>query len=274
MQNNNHKAQQKFWRDVELPYIEARFVRHGSELRYARHWHDTFSVGIITGGRSSYLNGTTAVEVDKGTLVVINPGDIHVCNPVDGTDWSYLMFYFDTAWFGRVQAECGGDADGAFRPYTTAATHAPHLASAGEQLFATLTDSDSDRLAREVAVTDYAALLARDLAPGAIDPPDAGRKIEGAAQYIDAHFTEALRLDAICAAAKLSSSYLIRAFKKRYGVAPHEYQTNRRIQHAQARLREGLPIAQVALETGFADQAHFQRTFKRLTAATPGQYRG
>lgn len=257
-----------------MPYVEARSVQYGGELRYARHWHETFSIGIITDGRSSYVNGTSAEIVEKGTLVVINPGDIHACNPLDGTPWSYLMFYFDKVWFGRLQAEWRGDTDETFRPYTTAAVHAPHLASAGEQLFAALTDTESSRFTREVSVIDYAARLAGELAPGSSAPLDAGSKIEWAAGYIDANFAEALRLDDICAAVGLSSSYLIRAFKKRYGVAPHEYQTNRRIQHAQARLREGLPISQVALETGFADQAHLQRTFKRLTAATPGQYRG
>jgi AraC-like DNA-binding protein len=97
--------------------------------------------------------------------------------------------------------------------------------------------------------------------------------VERVAHYIDAHFAHALPLRDLCDAAQLSGSYLIRAFRRRYGVAPHEYQTNRRIQYAKARLRAGAPIAQVALDVGFADQAHFQRVFKRMTAATPGQYR-
>ena len=55
---------------------------------------------------------------------------------------------------------------------------------------------------------------------------------------------------------------------------PHAYLVNQRVQFAQARLRSGAPIAEVALEAGFADQAHFQRAFKQHLAATPGQYRG
>ena len=42
----------------------------------------------------------------------------------------------------------------------------------------------------------------------------------------------------------------------------------------QGSLRRGHAIAEVALDAGFADQAHFQRTFKQLLAATPGHYRG
>lgn len=267
-----HGRQQHFWRDPAMPFIEARMVSDGRDVNYTRHWHETFSVGIITGGRSSYVNGAHNEVVEQGTLVVMNPGDVHVCNPVDRAAWSYLMFYLDAAWVGRIQAELRGTAETAFRPYARAALPAPHLADAGIRLFALLTDADSDRFTREVCITDFVGLLDCELAPLTAAHTDAGAKIELAARHIDAHFAQALRLEDLCATADLSASYLIRAFKKRYGVAPHEYQTNRRIQFGKARLREGIPIAQVALEAGFADQAHFQRIFKRLTAATPGQY--
>lgn len=271
---SKYSRQQIFWRDPAVPFIEARLVRDGREVNYTRHWHETFSVGIITGGRSSYVNGAHNEVVETGALVVMNPGDVHVCNPIGGTAWSYLMFYFDTAWMGRIQAELRSTAEFTFRPYARAALHAPHLADAGTQLFAVLTDADSDRLKREVCVIDFVGLLDSELAPVTMANTDRESKIEHAAKYIDAHFTDPLRLEDLCGAADLSASYLIRTFKKRYGVPPHEYQTNRRIQFCQARLKEGIRIAQVALEAGFADQAHFQRIFKRLTAATPKQYQG
>ena len=56
-------------------------------------------------------------------------------------------------------------------------------------------------------------------------------------------------------------------------MTPHAYQVNCRIEFSRAQLRKGVPIAAVAAEAGFADQAHLQRTFKRIVAATPGQYR-
>ncbi len=49
-------------------------------------------------------------------------------------------------------------------------------------------------------------------------------------------------------------------------MTPHAYLLDQRI-------RQGQPLAEVALASGFADQAHFQRQFKRRVAATPGQYR-
>ena len=67
--------------------------------------------------------------------------------------------------------------------------------------------------------------------------------------------------------------HLIRTFKREYAITPHAYIVNCRIEFSRTQLRKGLPIAAVACEAGFADQAHLQRTFKRIVAATPAQYR-
>ena len=56
-------------------------------------------------------------------------------------------------------------------------------------------------------------------------------------------------------------------------MTPYAYLINKRIQYSQQQLKDGASISTVALDTGFADQAHFQRTFKRLVAATPNEYR-
>nr|WP_255542557.1 AraC family transcriptional regulator [Azospirillum sp. INR13] len=96
--------------------------------------------------------------------------------------------------------------------------------------------------------------------------------MERAADFISAHCTQPLRLADIAAACRLSPSYLVRSFKARYGLTPHAYQINRRIQFGKRELQRGRPIVEVALDAGFADQAHFQRAFKRHVAATPGQY--
>ena len=270
--SDRHPAQQTFWRDPALPFIEARRVADGRDLHYGRHWHETHSVGVITGGRSTYVNGTHEEVVEQGAVVVVNPGDVHGCNPVGDAPWSYVMFYLDPVWLGGVQARLRGDADTAFRPYDQAALRAPHVVEAGVRLFDVLADARRSVAEREAAVVVFVALLDGALAPGRHSEA-APRKVERVAEYIDTHFADPLPLQDLCDAAQLSGSYLIRAFKKRYGVAPHEYQTNRRIQYAKARLRAGAAIAQVALDVGFADQAHFQRVFKRMTAATPRQYR-
>jgi AraC-like DNA-binding protein len=130
-----------------------------------------------------------------------------------------------------------------------------------------------ETLRKESAAVTFFSEVQCKLNSASLPDHDASRQLTRAAEFIAENCTRSLKLDDVCKAAELSASHLIRAFKRRYGMTPHAYLINRRIQYSRAQLRRGRLIADVALEAGFADQAHLQRTFKRLVAATPGQYR-
>ena len=81
---------QCFWRDAGLPFVELRRVDDGRSVCYERHSHDTFSIGIVKGGRSTYWNRGKTHETGKGSVVVLNPEDVHGCNPVPGGGWKLM----------------------------------------------------------------------------------------------------------------------------------------------------------------------------------------
>jgi AraC-like DNA-binding protein len=66
---------------------------------------------------------------------------------------------------------------------------------------------------------------------------------------------------------------LIRLFGDATGIPPHAYLRQVRVKRAKALLARGDSIANVAQATGFNDQSHLNRWFKRLLGITPGQYR-
>ena len=267
-------AVSRFWRDERLPFIEAREVQDGRKACYARHFHETFSVGVISGGQSTYLNQATRRPVGAGALVVMNPGEVHACNPIHDQPWSFRMLHVDTRWLTRLQHELGLNANQGYHPFATLLTTEPGLYAAFNRFYDVLTAHEPEPLRKHGAAITFFALLQDRLNPSAAPPRQANPRIERAAEFISDHCTHPLKLEDICQAAELSASYLIRAFKKRYGMTPHAYLVNRRVQFARAQLKRGHGIAQVAQEAGFADQAHFQRAFKQLLATTPGQYRG
>lgn len=266
----------RFWRDPALPHLEARAVEDGRDVSYGLHSHRTFAIGAVTGGRSDYRINGARHQVTAGAVVLMNPEEAHACNPLCDRPWSYRMLYVDMSWLDGLWPERG------YKPDAAVLSTDSRLYHRLTGLFDTLFDPDADIMARECAAAaffaDLAEGLGRDLGRGrrgqggdaARATPSAG--LARAADFISAHCTEPLRLADICAVAGLSPSYLVRAFKARYGLTPHAYQTNRRVQYGQGELRRGRPIVEVALEAGFADQAHFQRVFKRHVAATPRQY--
>ena len=251
----------RFWRDPALPFVEARRVGDGRQVCYAAHSHESFSIGAITGGRSTYLSGDSRIEVSAGTTVLMNPGVVHTCNPIEGEAWSYLMLFVDVAWLQGL----------GFQLPAQVVSTSPALYSALLQVFADLLDENlGDREARLAAFFQrLSSVLGGE--PGAPKPDHP--RLEAAAAFIRAHRTDPLDLEDICQACGLSRAYLIRAFRRRFGLTPHDYLLDQRVQCARAQLRQGSSIADAALAAGFADQAHLQRAFKRHLAATPGHYR-
>lgn len=83
-----------------------------------------------------------------------------------------------------------------------------------------------------------------------------------------------LDLDQLADAAHVSPSSLGRAFRDVLDTTPWRYVMRRRIDHAKRLLADtDRPLADIALDAGFYDQAHFSRTFKRFTSTTPGTFR-
>lgn len=197
----------------------------------------------------------------------MNPGDVHACNPVHDEPWSYRMLYVDVPWLCETQTAAG------FTPYAAIATTQPELYHGLNCLFDTLIDPRIEHLQKQSAAVSFLDTVHRRLGSGGSRRGKPAPRLMQAADFIRQNCTRPVRLEEICATAKLSPSHLIRAFKEVHGLTPHAYQLNCRIEFCRSQLRAGHSIAEVALAAGFADQAHFQRSFKKLVAATPGQYR-
>lgn len=262
-----------FWRDAALPFIEARSIEDGRKVCYSRHSHTVFSIGAITAGQSTYLHEKTCQTIRTGTVVLMNPSDVHACNPIDDQPWSYVMLYVDADWLGRLQQVCRGDDSAVFQPVAAIQSQDAGLFAGLLDLHRLLIDPEREPLEKHEAAVTFFTLMQQRLGGAQAPLKKASARVERAAAYINANFLQAIRLEDICAAASLSEAYLIRAFEQHYHMTPHAFLINRRIQHAQEQLREGEAIAAIAQQSGFADQAHFQRVFKKHLAATPGQYR-
>jgi AraC family transcriptional regulator len=82
-----------------------------------------------------------------------------------------------------------------------------------------------------------------------------------------------LRLAALARAAGVHPVSLARAFRRHYGISPGQLQRRAQLNRAAQRLREGQSIANVATQSGFADQSHFTRLFRAEYRCTPAAWR-
>src|SRR5205085_7810988 len=96
--------------------------------------------------------------------------------------------------------------------------------------------------------------------------------VNRAREYLAEHYAENVSLNRLAAIAGLSPFHFSRLFSEQFGLPPHAFQTQLRVLWAKALLLQGWPIPHVASQTGFADQSHLTRHFKRLVGVPPGQY--
>ena len=102
-------------------------------------------------------------------------------------------------------------------------------------------------------------------------PPQTLRQVH---EYIEAHLEDNMSDDVLAAMAGLSLCHFVRAFKESEGVPPHRYLLRRRISRAQELLRRtDLPLSEIALASGFADQSHFSHRFHEEVGVSPNTFR-
>ena len=209
-----------------------------------------------------------------GTLVLLTPDWAHACNPIDDRPWAYLMLYVDTDWLTELRYRAGLLEAPHWQDIATAVISDPAWYEGYRRMTACLLEPNRDLLDKQTEVVEYLLALMHELAGQVAQPlRKAPNMLQEVAAYLDEHATEEVSLDTLCDRTGYSPGHLIRAFKQHFGFTPHAYLINRRIQLGQRELKGGTPIVEAALSAGFADQPHFQRTFKRLVAATPNQYR-
>ncbi|MBR0556168.1 AraC family transcriptional regulator [Ciceribacter sp. L1K23] len=263
----------RFWRDRRFRHMEcmeATFVTH----EFAPHSHDTFSIGAIEAGRQVAMIRGEREHTGPGALYLINPGETHDGQPGTETGYRYRMIYPDAGLFTEILEEATGRAFHGSPSFSRQLLTDPHLADAFIRAHRKLDDGSSELESEESMYSVLSAMFARHgsaiIVPRDLSEPVGVRR---ARDYIDAHFSEEIGLEALARQAGLSRAHLIRAFRKHYFITPHAYQTDLRIRHARHLLRIGTSLADAAAGCGFADQAHLTRHFKARVGLTPGQFR-
>jgi AraC family transcriptional regulator len=100
-------------------------------------------------------------------------------------------------------------------------------------------------------------------------------QIRRVVDFILSHLNGNLSLLALAEQAKLSPFHFARQFRATLGLSPHQFVMRQRIQSSLHLIRTGkLPLARIAAETGFHDQAHFTHAFRKILGVTPATYAG
>ena len=94
-----------------------------------------------------------------------------------------------------------------------------------------------------------------------------------ATEFLTDNLTTRIRLKEVAKQCELSVSHFARSFKETFGVSAHRWLVQKRLSHAQHLLTTSISLIDIALQSGFSDQASFTRTFTRDFGLSPGRWR-
>ena len=261
-----------FWRDPhlrDLEMLQATYITHA----FTRHTHDEFGIGVIEGGAEAFDYGHARHVAPAGSVVIVNPGDVHTGQAATSVGWSYRMFYPAASLLEQAASQLT-DRPRALPLFSQAVIQDDEMAQRISNLHRTL-ESTGDPLERESRLLTLLTGLIERYATDRPQPITVGtedRAVGRVREYLTAHYDQSITLEQLSKVAGLSQFHLLRVFRNHTGLPPHLYLTRLRINRAKRLLRQGRSIAQVALETGFVDQSHLTHQFKRTVGVTPGQY--
>ena len=135
-----------------------------------------------------------------------------------------------------------------------------------------VTASALERQSRLVVALRLLAERNAERVPGRVIGGTESAALTRARDLIVDGFAENFTLDDIAACAGLRYFDLIRKFRERFGMPPHAFQLQVRLARARSLLAQGIPPVHAAAHTGFADQSHLNRHFRRTFSVTPAQY--
>ncbi|WP_371670578.1 AraC family transcriptional regulator [Streptomyces sp. NBC_00289] len=251
------------WRP-RIPGVVEVFHAHFTEYAYPMHVHDAWTLLIVDDGAVRYDLDRHEHGTPDDTVSLLPPHVPHNGSPATPHGFRKRVLYLDDS---RLADDLIG-----------AAVDAPDLRDPVLRLrvgqLHTAMERPGDELEAESRLTLIAerlrARLLPALAAGAPRPdPVLARRLR---ELLDEHVVDGLGLEEAAGLVHAHPAHLVRAFSSAYGIAPHQYLNSRRVDRARRLLLDGRPPGEVATATGFFDQSHLTRHFRKLVGVTPGRY--
>jgi AraC-like DNA-binding protein len=248
------------WRPA-VPGI--REVLHATlDQPYPPHTHDTWTLFIVDEGAIRYELDRRHGGEERTMVSILPPHVVHDGRPATSDGYRKRVIYLETELLGEHLIGAAVD-----RPQFPDPAMRTEVARLHDAL--ACVDDALEAETRLHLIVERIRDSFGDGAPSEVPSNDAAEALRA---YLDSHLFEPMTLTAAAEELDASPTQVARAFAATFGITPHAYVIGRRLDAARTRILDGQPLADVATEVGFYDQAHLTRRFKRFLSVTPGKF--
>lgn len=258
------------------------------------------SIRLSLNGRQYYRVGNNDHLITPDKYLIINQGQHYRTAFDNGTEQEIILVAFQPDFAGAVLHTLVTPPDRLLDDPFGVSGRQPVLFFEKtydidpliRQLFARLRRlMDADISTRQTADLDgiYGALLLRMLEThrglkpeidrlGSLKPAtrvELYRRLYAARDYLDAHLSRRVSLEEAARAACLSTHHFKREFQRLFGIPPHRYHVDKRLEWCRETLRKpGFQVQDIARQAGFEDASSFARLFRQRFSCSPLEYAG
>lgn len=239
-----------------------------SNGKFAKHFHDTYTIGITHDGLFKSINSNQTTLSYKNSTRIINPGEVH-CG--DSTAWKYTNFYPKLELLAQIHEQIYFEKK--------IPIFEKHIVE-DIQLYKLLVDffvcayNNESNFLIEIKLIDALSYLVKNYTHTRkpyIALFDDKLIVKNSVEYIKDCLDTNLSLDELAQNVNLSKYHFLRSFKTQLGLTPHQYILTQRVQKAKELILKGEQLNQVATKVGFNDQSHFIRNFRKIYGYTPSE---
>ncbi|MFT2112384.1 AraC family transcriptional regulator [Marinomonas sp. 2405UD68-3] len=240
---------------------------------FNKHVHEEYAICVIEKGAQSYFHkGENKIAVE-GDIAIINPDEVHTGKQASPEGWSYQAIYPTEATFRKFSE--GLNLGNHYQPYfDKQIIKDKQLSYAIIHTLNEIENHSPKLLTDSLFYFIFTNLLSRYDENSYNDSFLEKRigQVKIVKEYIRQYFIDDIGLETLSDLVQLTPPHIIRSFKKTYGISPHAYQIQLRVEYAKKLLRSGAFPAEVAQSSGFYDQSHLYRFFKRTYGMSPKKY--
>ncbi|MBH5316212.1 AraC family transcriptional regulator [Paenibacillus sp. GSMTC-2017] len=253
--------------DLDVEAYRFKGIMH----KFPAHFHDYYVIGFIEAGQLALVCKSQQYIVNSGDLVLFNPYDTHSCEQLDGKTLDYRSINVKPDVMKKIAIEITGNENLPF--FKQSVVYQSELVFNLKELHLKISQ-DETQLKKEELFLYFMEELIETYSDqtNQLQLAETSFEIKTMCTYLDENYTKQITLNDLSQLTGWSKFHLLRSFTKEMGISPYSYLETIRINHAKKLLEQGLKPIEVAFLTGFSDQSHLTKFFKRQIGLTPKQY--
>lgn len=262
----------KIFKTDKLPFVELRYI--SKIISYnKKHQHKELTLTAIKSGNINILFNNKNNSLKPYEISIVNPNEVHCATLSNIQSLGCYVLYLDNDWCQSIQQSLFNNTN--FLHLNNSLVQNKEFYNSFITLCDELLEEEIPFIEKEENLIDFISKLflefcnLNEVNNMDIKNSDLAFQIKN---YLKENIEEQVLLEDISRHMNLSIVHILRIFKKEFGLPIYSYLLNKKVHLAKELLMKNLPISEVAQMSGFFDQSHLNRSFKRIFQLTPKEY--